>query len=347
MTGRMINDQLTLVVGWLPGAHPRGSLASGARSLIPAVLYADKVSVICPESDDALEMRDYFTLKNALPGTVDFLALDSAYARYDENGEPVGSGPLEPDVFGELFEQYIHNVKAALRNGDEEGSIHRLAQAFALLTWHVIQYDVEPILRQYIPNLSPRIVQAAEGAQYEVTKEAIRDYLLAVYTRRALQPHSYALLDNSERVLNQHVRDEAAEQIRGWAAVRSREASLSATVLRRLPSPNATEPWDVIAHIRMHLQPSLRRFRAAMSEISTAAEAHPLEEDFDAYAEHVWRSRIAPALNELDELVREASLRSVFFGDVLGDLSSYAGPVIGIGALRHQAWRRPGSLAVR
>jgi hypothetical protein len=346
MMGRMINDQLTLVVGWLPGAHPRGSLASGARSLIPAVLYADKVSVICPESDDALEMSDYFTLKNALPGTVDFLALDSAYARYDENGEPVGSGPLEPEVFGQLFEQYIHDVEDALRNGDEEGSIHRLAQAVALLTWHVIQYDVESILREYLPNLNPRIVRAVEGAQYEVTKEAIRDYLLAVYAKRALQPHSYALLDDSERVLNQHMRDEAAEQIRGWAAVRSREASLSATVLRRLPSPNATEPWDVIADVRMRLQPSLRRFRVAMSEISTAAEAHPLEEDFDAYAEHVWRSRIAPALNELDELVREASLRSVFFGDVLGDLSSYAGPVIGIGAALSQALPALASAAI-
>jgi hypothetical protein len=161
-----------------------------------------------------------------------------------------------------------------------------------------------------------------------------------------MQPHSYALLDDSERVLNQHARDEAAEQIRSWAAVRSREASLSATVLRRLPSPNAAEPWDVIADIRMHLQPSLRRFRAAMSEISTAAEAHPLEEDFDAYAEHVWRSRIAPALNELDELVREASIRSVFFGDVLGDLSSYAGPVIGIGAALSQALPALASAAI-
>lgn len=346
MTDRMINDQLTLVVGWLPGAHPRGSLAYGARSLIPAVLYADKVNVICPESDDAWEMSDYFTLKNALPGTVDFLALDSAYARYDENGEPVGSGPLEPDVFGEVFEQYIHDVEDALRNGDEESSVHRLAQAFALLTWHVMQYDVESILREYLPNLSPRIVQAAEGAQYEVTKEAIRDYLLAVYIKRALQPHSYALLDDSEEVLNQHVRDEAVEQIRRWAAVRSREASLSVTVLRRLPSPNATVPWDVVADIRMRLQPSLRRFRAAMSEISTAAEAHPHEEDFDAYAEHIWRSRIAPALNELDELVREASLRSIFFGDVLGDLSSYAGPVIGIGTALSQALPALASAAI-
>ena len=96
----------------------------------------------------------------------------------------------------------------------------------------------------------------------------------------------------------------------------------------------------------MHLRPSLRRFRAAMSEISTAAEAHPLEEDFDAYAEHVWRSRIAPALNELDELVREASLRNVFFGDVLGDLSSYAGPVIGIGAALNDALPALASAAI-
>jgi hypothetical protein len=337
MVARAVNDQLTLVVGWLPGAYPRDSLASDARSLMPAALYADKVSVICPESDDALEMSDYFTLKNALPNTVDFLALSSAYAQYDKNGERVGSGPLEPDVFGELFEQYLNGVEDALGDGDEETAINRLARAFALLTGNVIQYDVESILREYVPNLSPRIVRAAEGTQYGVTKEVVRDHLLSVYSKRALQPRSYALLDDSEGVLNQQVRGEAAERIRGWAAVRSREASLSATVLRRLPSPSATERWDAVADIRMHLQPSLRRFRVAMSEISTAAEAHPLEEDFDAYAEHVWRTRVAPALNELDELVREASLRSIFFGDVLGDLSSYAGPVIGIGAALSQA----------
>jgi hypothetical protein len=346
MTAEVIKDQLTLVVGWLPGAHPRGSLASGARSLMPAVMYADKVSVICPESDDALEMSDYFTLKNALPGTVDFLAIDSAYAQYNKNGEPVGSGPLEPDVFSGLFEQYIHDVENALENDDEELAIYQLARAFALLTEHVIQYDVESILREYIPNLSPRIVRTAEGAQSRVSKDVIRDHLMGVYSKRALQPHSYALLDDSEGVLNQHVRGEAAERIRGWAAVRSREASLSTTVLRRLPSPSATGPWDVVADIRVQLQPSLRRFRAAMSEISAAAEAHPLEEDFDAYAEHVWRARVAPALNELDELVREASLRSVFFGDVLGDLSSYAGPAIGIGAALSNALPALASAAI-
>jgi hypothetical protein len=291
-------------------------------------------------------MRDYFTLESTLPDTVDFLALSSVYTQYDKNGEPVGSGPLEPDVFAELFEQYVHGVEDALGNGDEESAIHRLARAFALLTGHVIQYDVESILKEYLPNLSPRIVRAAEGARYEVRDEVIREYLLGVYSERALQPHSYALLDDSEGVLNQEVRDEAAERIRGWAAVRSREASLSATVLRRLPSPSATEPWDAVADIRTHLQPSLRRFRAAMSEISAAAEAHPLEEDFDDYAEHVWRTRVAPALNELDELVREASLRSVFFGDVLGDLSSYAGPVIGIGAALSQALPALASTAI-
>jgi hypothetical protein len=291
-------------------------------------------------------MSDYFTLENALPDTVGFLSLDSAYPQYDENGEPVGSGPLEPDVFIDLFEQYIRDAEDALGKGAEEIAIHRLARAFALLTGHVIQFDVDSILRDYLPNLSPRIVRAAEGARYEVRREVIREYLLGVYSERALQPHSYALLDDSEGVLNQQVRGEAVERIRGWAAVRSREASLSTTVLRRLPSPGATEPWDVVADIRKHLQPSLGRFRAAMSEISAAAEAHPLEEDFDAYAEHVWRTRVAPALNELDELVREASLRSVFFGDVLGDLSSYAGPVIGVGAALSQALPALASAAI-
>jgi hypothetical protein len=346
MTAGATNDQLELVVGWLPGAHPRGSLASGARSLVPALLYADKVSVICPQSDDALEMSDYFALKDALPGTVDFLALSSGYLQYDRNGEPAGYGPLEPDVFNELFGKYINEVQDALSSGHEEVAIRRLARVLALLTGGAYQFNIESILGEYLPSLSPRIVRAAEAAPYEVTQEVVSEYLLGVYSKRALQPHSYALLDDSEGVLDQDVRGEAAERISGWAAVRSREASLSATVLRRLPSPRATETWDVAADIRRRLQPSLRRFRAAMLEISTAAEAHPLEEDFDAYAEHVWRTRVAPALNELDELIREASLRSVFFGDVLGDLSSYAGPAIGIGAALTQALPALASAAI-
>lgn len=72
-------DKLHVVVGWLPRS-PGGSLAQEAKALAPAVLYGDSVTVICPQSDDALETQDYFDLRDAVPGAVKFDALDSRYA---------------------------------------------------------------------------------------------------------------------------------------------------------------------------------------------------------------------------------------------------------------------------
>lgn len=40
----------------------------------------------------------------------------------------------------------------------------------------------------------------------------------------------------------------------------------------------------------------------------------------------VWRDEVAPSLAELEELVREATWRQVFFDSVSGDLRLYAGP---------------------
>ena len=42
------------------------------------------------------------------------------------------------------------------------------------------------------------------------------------------------------------------------------------------------------------------------------------------------RTEVVPAIEELEELTREASLRTVFFDDVIADPASYAGPVLGI-----------------
>jgi uncharacterized protein YbjT (DUF2867 family) len=53
------------------------------------------------------------------------------------------------------------------------------------------------------------------------------------------------------------------------------------------------------------------------------AEEHPLDESFDDFIETTWVEDVAPALDELDELVRSAGIRSLFFENVLGDLKSY------------------------
>ena len=43
-------------------------MATDARTLLPALLYADRVTLICPESDDVMEMSDFSDLYDAFDG---------------------------------------------------------------------------------------------------------------------------------------------------------------------------------------------------------------------------------------------------------------------------------------
>src|SRR5829696_463970 len=131
-------DSMKLLVAWLPSS-PGGSLSTGARSLVPALLYADEVIVVSPEADDSMEMSDYFDLDDALPGTVDFRALTSSYAVLDERGKPVKGRrgqyyyePLSPKVWTELAEDFAAKCQQALDEGDSATAIRQLARLEAL-----------------------------------------------------------------------------------------------------------------------------------------------------------------------------------------------------------------------
>lgn len=129
--------RLEVVVGWLPG-DPERSLSAGSRSLAPAVLYADRVQVICPQSDDALEMQDYRDLREAVPGAVEFMALDTMYPRLDASGKPVKirdggrQEPLAPEVWSELVHTYVRRAREA---GSADDRIASIARAAVLLEW--------------------------------------------------------------------------------------------------------------------------------------------------------------------------------------------------------------------
>lgn len=328
-------ESIELVVGWLP-PNPGASLSAGARSLGPALLYGDKVVVICPQSDDAYEMEDFFELSNALPDAVDFRALDSRYAKLDDLGRPVKERgryvyePLAAAVHAALLEQQIGRLGDALQSDRPDQAASALAR-IDFLCRSLDDASRDEVLAAAGLTVGGELLQAAGALRVEARQEVVAEWLLGAYTELAMQPRRYALLDDPSGLLSKVDRLEAAGKFDDWARARSVEASLSANILRKLPSPRHEEPWDVVADVRRRLIGPLGRFRAAMAQLSSAAETNPLDEDFEAYAESVWRTRVAPALNELDELVREASLRGVFFEDVLGNLTTYAGPVLGLG----------------
>jgi len=337
MRGKSEPQNLEILVGWLP-AQVGGSLAHGSKALVSSVLYADRITVLCPQSDDALEMDDYFELKEAVPGAVEFLALDSGYLRCDADGEPIARDdgnyfydPIDVGVWQSVAETLEEQAGTAITEGRQPEAIFALASLFFLDEWGAYEHSPakDAIARFKSTNRNSLEEAALFLAEHRaaVSNAVVPQLLLGVFLDRTRRT-SHALLDDVRGALGEPALADLGREIDLWARVRSTEAAFATTVLRRLPSP-AELPWDVVADVRSTLQAPLQRFRGAMARLAPGTTP-PYEKDHAGHVEHLWRTEILPALDELEELVRETSLRSVFFADVAGDLKAYAGPAIGL-----------------
>ncbi len=330
-------DKLHVVVGWLPGV-PGGSLAHGAKALAPAVLYGDSVTVICPQSDDALEMQDYFELRDAVPDAVKFDALDSRYAAFDESGKPLVNEngqymqqPYAPAVFSHLLDVNLDHAGKAWAAGAQQAAFDAASRAAVLLEWLTRDDDeLVEILHEKLPDIDQAALVQAVAARRRVHDEVIGSWLLGAFTEAGSGIGRYPLLDDPTGLLSVDALAEVSAALDPYTRLRSAEAALSAAVLRTLPSPDVRLDWSELSDIRTELQLPLRRFRVAMAELSISASADQLAPDFDDVADQILRVKVWPILHELEELVRQGSIRNVFFRDVASDLSTYAGPLIGL-----------------
>ncbi len=330
-------DKLHVVVGWLPGVAG-GSLAQGAKALAPAVLYGDSVTVICPQSDDALEMQDYFDLAEAVPGAVKFDALDSRYAALDPSGQPLVNDngqylqePYAPAVWSYLLGVYLDRAQKAWGDGESQQAFEAVARCAVLLAWKYHRDDeLVAALSAELTGVSEDALAGAVAERRNVRNEVIGAWLLGAFTHVGSGMGRYPLLDDPTGLLSKEALAGASADLDRYSRARGAEAALSAAVLRTLPSPDVRVNWSVIADIRRELRGPLRRFRVAMAELSIGADADQLSPDFNDVADQILRTKVWPALQELEELVREGSIRSVFFRDVTGDLSAYAGPLVGL-----------------
>jgi hypothetical protein len=307
-----------LLVAWWPGEHD--TLMSGLPTLATAILYSDAVTVLCPESDDFLEMRDYSDFSAAGGPPVDTLTLDQQQPLPDRGG----FGPVFPDVWDELRAAYEEAGRSALASGDTAAAGHALACLDVIEDGDTSRLGRDPELR---PLVSSYEIRNAAG-RFDVWDDVHAALLAGYLSAMAAETHTYAILDDPTGRLRGSVTSSSWDQ---FMKTRGREAGLSAHVLRQLPSPKR-DSWDAIAAAREGLDEPLSRFQTALAKLATTGDTDPLSKEFDAYAETAWRTEILPALDELEALVREAGLREVFFRDVLGDLKTYAGPAVGLAA---------------
>jgi hypothetical protein len=103
-------------IGWFPYWAPDFSdfsdkdvtLRRRLPTLLPALLYGDAVTVICPESDDVMEMHDYGDVYRAANGGAteylgersrfQIMSVEAAYPSEDDPGGRAAMEPLVPDV---------------------------------------------------------------------------------------------------------------------------------------------------------------------------------------------------------------------------------------------------------
>jgi hypothetical protein len=320
---------LDLVVAWLPAEDRSWSLLADAPSVLPALLYADKITLICPESDDFLEVEDFselitaFGSNHGVGSTVEMVSMESGDSR---------GAPIFPDIWESLAERYARAASEAITAGRRDDAIRQLARIFGL-SYGAFDFDAEERIKQLVDAADGKMLLEAEKLQYDVmAREVEPDKVASAFAKLATEPGRYGLVEDPSGLLATGSREELATELDRWARSRSIEAKLGAEVLRRLPTPTpAEQPWMMVADLRRQLCKPLQRFRVAMAKIAQAAESDPLnDDDFASFTETILRTEVNPALEELEELTQEASLRSVFVSDVAADPNSYIGPVLGL-----------------
>ncbi len=283
-------------------------------------------------------MRDYLDLKDAIPGVVEFEALDSRYPAFDPTGQRLKneSGdylqqPYAPAVWSHLVEAYLDRARQAFTQGETGAAHEYVSRCAVLLAWRYDRED-EPVdvLHAEVPRMPRLEIAAAVEARHNVSDGVVAAWLLGAFQEVGTGVGRYPLLDDPSWLLSDEVLSQTSAVLDRHSKIRGVEAGLAAAVLRTLPSPDVRADWSELASIRQDLRLPLRRFRAAMAELSQDVSADQLTRDFDDAADQILRTKVWPVLYELEELVREGALRHIFFRDVTGDLSTYAGPLVGL-----------------
>ncbi|MFL0242347.1 MULTISPECIES: hypothetical protein [Mycobacteriaceae] len=312
---------LEMVVTWHPGAGG-SSLRTGSRAIAPALLYADKLVVWSDERDHALEAADYFELLDVSEDIVEFEGLDSSYLGEDN----VLVGLDEPA--NEMVVEWHSNEISKLSVDDVDGIWQHVQVMQDINRDSVIDFVFDSLLpRDY--DLFSEILDRVRRTPYTHMKsdECVSEVLLA---NHIIQTQGrIGLLDDLRGNIDIRATQFGKDNLVSYAQTLNAQGSLGVGAIQRLPSIRQIE-WTEVWHAREQLQAPLRRFRSATLELVKGQVAHPVDEEFAAFVDFTWQSKMSPAIEEVEELVREKSLRQMFFLNALGDLKTYAGPGIGI-----------------
>lgn len=157
--------------------------------------------------------------------------------------------------------------------------------------------QIEPAIDAGIVKIEPVDMSGDDLAGYFGQLEA----LLGGATKH------YPLFDDQRGDLMAQMMDLARTQRDRHAVRRGAEAAIANRLLAQLPTfPLAS--MDEVVGIRDDLRSPLIRFRSEMVRVTAELKLDALDRDFDDSAMTLWYERVAPALDELNEVIAESGL---------------------------------------
>lgn len=148
-----------------------------------------------------------------------------------------------------------------------------------------------------------RLVESLDGAEIaENAPQAVLDHLERL--SKPGHPPTYPLLTGQMADLMGAAIREGVVGADGAFDRRLRKAGFANGLIARVPNFGAAR-LDEITDIRTTLNNPLTRFRGEVASFSTAIASAPGTPDYEAEVDEFWLERIQPALQNLDEAVRE------------------------------------------
>lgn len=277
------------------------SLDSAVRLVKPALLYADHVTLYSPvaallQSAAAVGLSDELTLAvlrevgplidPTFPATlqiVDELAAKRHKTRSDM--------------------QLLIGLKSTLR----EGAAQILNKAEEMIE-QAGGTELIPAIEAGLITLDPLVREDEVDTSND---DLVFDAFIARLQELLLDGHAYPLFDDQVGGLVHSAVAENAFELGDVSARRGKQVSAAAHFMQQLPAFPAATVQEVL-DIRDELRSPLVRFRSAIIEMEQLIESAAHEPDFVGEVEDLFHERIAPALLEISELVRDnASLRQL------------------------------------
>lgn len=324
-------------VAVITGAEGGLSLSGDVAHCKAALLYADRVTLYSPRA---------FLLSSLVNGSTlpmqDLLALMMDF-----------KAAYPPDIVAKVteFQAVLASRPASTMTSPQRREFRRLLaemdpareqlRAISIEQWRTAGGpELEPALASGALEIDP-ITRDRDGFTGTGTDHIIDSLVARVGELLAGGP-TYPLFDDDMRdLVRLGMRDglfSRAPQVHR----RSRDAGVAAGLVDRLPNfPLAT--MDEVISIRDELRAPLGRFRSGVRDISEGIEVEVTDEDFGAQVEEAWVTKVGPALDEIDQVVRtNSSLRSLAGHAIRDPGGLMAG---GASAFMQVAVGRPGSLA--